>query len=484
MGWEEIRQEIESSKADVFGISSSFTPYHQEALEIARIIKEWDRRKVIIMGGAHVSSTPETVLQNPLIDYVVLGEGEIRLPLLLEQIEAGKKKGLEAIDGIGYRLNGEISVNPLRQFIPDLDTLPFPSRELFDPDRYRMKKKRSTMIITSRGCPHGCAYCSSHLVMGASFRTRSPKNIVKEMTECQNRYGIEIFDIEDDNFTFDRERARQLMALILATFGEGRLELSAMNGISFASLDGELLQSMKKAGFKTVNLSFVSVDSSIKERMGRPEGMTGFDQILKSAEQCGLHVVAYGIFGMPGQRMGEMVDTLIYLMGKRVLIGPSVYYPTPGTPLFERCKNDGILPSHPSQWRSTAFPIQTKEFDRLDLLTLFRLTRLINFIKGKMDEKEFDEGMTWKELSQVLKERKAGFKLERPYPLSPALCGKGDAVRWGDLLLLFFTQRAFFSLKKDPKGSMLAMEEQSSKRVLDYFFERAWRRPVLKSRHE
>ncbi len=259
------------------------------------------------------------------------------------------------------------------------------------------------------------------------------------------------------------------MALILATFGEGRLELSAMNGISFASLDRALLQSMEKVGFKTVNLSFVSVDSSVKERMGRPEAMTGFDRILNDAEQCGLHVTAYGIFGMPGQRIEEMVDTLIYLMGKRVLIGPSVYYPTPATPLFERCKKDGLLPPHPSQWRSTALPIQTKEFDRLDLLTLFRLTRIINFIKGKMDEKEFDEGMTWKDLSQVLKERKAG---------------KGGAVRWGDLLLLFFTQRAFFSLKKDPRGGMLAMEEQSSKRVLDYFFERAWGSPVLKSRNE
>ena len=198
------------------------------------------------------------------------------------------------------------------------------------------------------------------------------------------------------------------MSLIIKNFGEDRLELSAMNGVSFASLDEELLKLMKRAGFRTINLSFVSTSPLTKEKMGRPKPTTEFDKILKKAEQIGLQVIAYAIFGMPGQTIEEMVDTLIYLMGKKVLIGPSIYYPTPGTPLFERCKKEGILPSHLSQWRSSAFPLETKEFNRLDLLTLFRLARVINFIKGKMDEKELDEGMTWKELVAGVKRKKKG----------------------------------------------------------------------------
>src|SRR3972149_3379944 len=196
MGWEEIGQKIKDSKADIFGISSSFTPYHGEALEIAQIIKEWDRRKIVVIGGAHVSCDPEGVLQSPSGDYVVLGEGEVRFPLLLEQIGKGKAKNIERIDGIGYRKvgttrnrDGEIRINPLQSFIQDLDSLPQPARELLDLDRYRLRKKRSTMIITSRGCPHGCAYCSGHLVMGTSFRTRTPEAILEEMMECQEQYG-------------------------------------------------------------------------------------------------------------------------------------------------------------------------------------------------------------------------------------------------------------------------------------------------------
>jgi anaerobic magnesium-protoporphyrin IX monomethyl ester cyclase len=488
MDWDEIRQKIKDSKADVFGISSSFTPYHGEALEITRMIKEWDKNKMVIMGGPHASCDPEGVLKSPFVDYVILGEGEIRLPSLLYQIEKGKKGTAGESDGVGYRLNGEIHIDPLQTFIQDLDSLPHPARELLDLDRYRMKRKRSTMIITSRGCPHGCAYCSTHLVMGASFRTRSPESILQEMMECHERYDINIFDIEDDNFTFDQERAKQLMNLIIETFGEGNLELTAMNGVSFASLDRELLELMKKAGFKTINLSFVSTDPSFRERMGRPRTTSDFDKVMEDIEQTGLNIIAYAILGMPDQKIEDMVDTLIYLMGKRVLLGASVYYPTPGTPLFEKCQEMDTLPAHPSQWRSSAFPIETEGFDRLDIVTLFRLARVINFVKGKIDEKTLNEGMTWKEIFQVTKakaeaEAEVKIKSSTPCAMPYAPCNKGRDVTWMELLSSLFEERSFPSLRKDPGGRTTVVKEKSSKKVLDYFFEKAWERPILKSRH-
>jgi radical SAM superfamily enzyme YgiQ (UPF0313 family) len=132
-----------------------------------------------------------------------------------------------------------------------------------------------------------------------------------------------------------------------------------------------------------MNLSYVSIDPFIKRRMERPKALFDFNEILEETDRVGLHVIAYAIFGMPGQTVEEMADTLIYLMGKRVLIGPSVYYPTPGTPLFEKCKNGHILSTHPSQWRSSAFPIETEEFDRLDLVTLFRLPGSLILSKGR-----------------------------------------------------------------------------------------------------
>ncbi len=465
MGREEIGRRIEDAQADVFGISSSFTPYHGEAMEVARIVKQGDSKRIVVMGGAHVSGDPYGVLANPHVDYCVLGEGEHRFPLLLEQLEQGSIKGLKGIDGIGYRMDGAVRINPLEAFVQELDDLPHPARGLLALDRYRIKKQRATMLITSRGCPHGCAYCSTHLVMGTAFRGRSPEGIVREMRECRQRYGITAFDIEDDNFTFDKARAKRLLSLIVDTFGQGCLQLTAMNGVSFAALDGELLRLMQRAGFQEINLALVSVDPVIKEEMQRPQGMAGFDEIAAEATGAGLNVVAYAILGMPGQAIGEMVRTLIYLMGKRVLIGPSVYYPTPGTSLFQRCQQGDLLPSRISQWRSSAMPIETADFSRLDIATLLRLARVINFLKGRMDADELAEGMTWRELSQMLK---AQVKKKNP--------------GWSELLTLLINERCFFSLSFDPTGGSSISRLATSNRVLGHFFKDAWDAPILKSR--
>jgi hypothetical protein len=225
---------------------------------------------------------------------------------------------------------------------------------------------------------------------------------------------------------------------------------------------------MKRSGFKTINL-LCQYQSLTKEKMGRPKGTTEFDKIIEKSEQVNLNVIAYAILGMPGQTIEEMGDTLIYLMGKKVLIGPSVYYPTPNTPLFERCRKEGILPSHLCQWRSSAFPIETKEFSRLDLLTLFRLARVINFIKGKMDKKELEEGMTWGKLYQTLKEK---VKVE----------DEEYVMTWIDLISLLYEERSFFSMRKDFNRRPSISKMESSKKVLDYFFKKAWKRPILKSR--
>jgi radical SAM superfamily enzyme YgiQ (UPF0313 family) len=467
MDWEEIRKEIKKSGAEVFGISSSFTPYHGEALEVARMIKEWNEKKTVVMGGSHVSCDPEGVLKSPFVDYVILGEGEYRLAFLIDCLKDGKQDEIGLADGVGFRRNGEIHINRLQSFIPILDSVEPPERDLLDLDRYRINKKKSTMIITSRGCPHGCAYCSAHLVMGPSFRVRSPENILQEMIECSKKYGIEAFDIEDDNFTFDLNRAKRLIGLIIEKFGEGKLELSAMNGVSFASLDGELIQLMKKAGFHTLNLSYVSAASSTKKRMRRPQSVADFGSILKEAEKVGLNVVAYAILGIPGQTVEEMVDTLVYLMGERVLIGPSIYYPTPGTPLFKKCERDGILLPHPTQWRSSAFPVETKEFDCLDLATLFRLARAINFIKGRMNEGELEEGTIWEDLFRAVKDEV-----------------KTGTYTWADLLLMLVEERSFFSLRKNRKGKFSIQKEATSKKVMDWFFEKALGKPIMGSRND
>ncbi len=483
MGWEEIRQSMVQSDADVYGISSGFTPYHGEALTVADLVKAWDSRKIVIMGGAHVSADPEGVLQSPLVDYAVVGEGERRFPLLLKALE--KNGTVAAIDGVGSRHNGKITVSAADSFIDDLDALPYPARDLLDPDSYRAGKKRSTMIITSRGCPHRCAYCSAHRTMGTAFRARTPLHIIQEMKECRERYDIQSFDIEDDNFTYDQERAAELLRLIIRTFGEETLEMSAMNGISFASLNGELIDLMKRAGFKTINISLVSASASLRSAMGRPRGVAEFSTILDAAEKAGLNVVAYAILGMPGQTIEDMVDTVGYLVGRRVLIGPSIYYPVPGTALFDTCRKEGVLPRCTSQYRSSAVPIETGDFSRIDLITLFRLVRAVNFIKGKIDEKVLPEGIHLQDLLVLLRE-KTGIEnapaLHSAFGMPGRLSRNGEGHSWQDLLFLLLSERALFYLQKAADGSIIAARAAQSKRVIGHFLERMWLTPIRGSR--
>lgn len=463
MAWSEIKKRIIESKPDICGISSSFTPYHNEALKVAQIVKDFNAKNIVVMGGAHVCCDPRGVLKSPYIDYVILGEGEYRFPALIDIIRRGKTNELSEIDGLGYRENGEIKINPLKEFIKDLDSIPYPARELLQLNRYRINKKLYTMIITSRGCPHKCTYCSVHLIMGKRFRSRNPENIIKEIKECHEKFGIEIFDIEDDNFTYDRERSKRLMRFIIDTFGEERIELSAMNGVSFATLDKELIGLMKKAGFKSLNLSLVSSSPSIKEYVKRPYSILDFDQVIKESVDAGLRIISYAIFGIPGQRLEDMIDTLIYLMGKRVLIGPSIYYPVPGTLLFENCKQKGFLPDSLLKYRSTAFPIETEDFSRLDLVTIFRLTRMINFIKAKIEEGTLEDGITLRGIFNYLRSK---------LPV--------NEVSWIGLVFKVLEEGSFFSLRNDPEGKLVMTKEKSSERVLSYFFKKAWEKPILR----
>lgn len=474
LGWEEIRRRIDASGAQVFGIASSFTPYHREALQIARMVKEGSEKRLVVMGGAHASCDPEGVLKSPFVDYVVMGEGEERFSFLLEEVERGKGPKEMAIDGIGYREDGKIVLRPLSRFIEPLDRLPLPTRELLDLDRYRLGKKRLAMVLTSRGCPHRCAYCSSHRVMGSFFRARSPENVLQEMKDCRDRLGVECFDFEDDNLTFDRSRAKRLLEGIIKTFGERKLDLMAMNGVSFASLDGELIDLMRRAGFRSLNLSLVCADPPLQRRMGRPANAAAFDEVLKMTQRAGLQVTAYGIFGLPGQSLEGMVETLLHLMSRKVLIGPSIYYPTPGTALYSVCRDKGLLPADPIQWRSSAFPIETEAFDRLDLVTLFRLARAINFLKRQMDTGSLPEGMTWGDLAKVLEEDR------RRGPPSSVVSGLGPA--WQELLWSVLEERCFFGWRKGGKGEETFFRIPTSRKVLHLFFEKGWERPILGSR--
>ena len=135
-------------------------------------------------GGAHVNACPAQVLADPHVDFVVLGEGERTLPELVSALGDNRSAAISGICGVGYKTRGKLVVPEHGDLIEDIDALLLPARDLIDPARYTLGGKRVTMLITSRGCPYHCTFCSIFLTAGRQFRTRSISGIIHEMRLC------------------------------------------------------------------------------------------------------------------------------------------------------------------------------------------------------------------------------------------------------------------------------------------------------------
>ncbi|NUM69018.1 B12-binding domain-containing radical SAM protein [candidate division KSB1 bacterium] len=462
--WEDIRERIRRSGADVIGISSLFTPFYREALRVAALAKEIDRSRPVILGGAHVNACPAQVLADPNVDFILLGEGERTLPELVTALRDDRLAALAGLRGVGYKVNGSLR----------LPSLPLPARELIDAERYRLGRQRMTMLITSRGCPYHCTFCSIFLTAGRRFRVRSINSIIDEMKLCRERFGTGVFDIEDDNFTYDQKRASRLLAAIRAEFGPDQIELLAMNGISAANLSESLLAEMQAAGFRHLNLALVADAPARQRQLKRPGATFHFDRIVGRGAELGFRQVNYLILGLPGATILEMITAIIHLMERPVLIGPSVFYATPGTASYEQCRAAGLLTSPElALQRSSCFPVETPEFSRRDLVTLFRICRLLNFLKAQLAEQASATGKTalaWQELltlpPAVPAPPRAGELHTFAHKLTEAEIG-------GWLAAAAFRERIFLGLRllrRSTEGFCYQVyEEESSPQVLELF---------------
>jgi radical SAM superfamily enzyme YgiQ (UPF0313 family) len=475
--WEDIRQRIRCSGADIVGVSSLFTPFYREALKVAAIAKELDSQRPVILGGAHVNACPQQVLANPNVDYILLGEGEHTLPRLVSALMGDSYLALDAIPGVGYKVNGDFRMTGPGELIDDLDVLPLPARDLIDLDRYTLGGKRLTMLVTSRGCPYHCTFCSIFLTAGRQYRTRSVNRVIDEMKFCREKFATEIFDFEDDNFTFDQKRALAILSAIREEFGDEQLELLAMNGITAANISEPMVEVMKRAGFRALNLALVTSDRERQRATKRPGSTSHFDRVVQRAAEVGVEMVNYLILGLPGSTIAEMLDSIIFLMERPVLIGPSVFYATPGTESFRQCSEANLLTSSElALQRSTCFPVETQNFSRLDLVTLFRLCRFINFLKSQLDASaSFKNDFTLKELMWDSRLANQSPQINSTHTFSPRLT-ETEIGRW--LARALIAEAKFLGARLTRReaaggGTYQVFEEPSSRTVVGQFFEKA-----------
>jgi radical SAM superfamily enzyme YgiQ (UPF0313 family) len=393
--FETIADDVSREKPDLVGISSLFSAYHREVLRCAEAIKNRIRVPILV-GGSHVSAAPLTMLTHPQIDFVIRGEGERPLVEFLRAWMDGYE--WNQVPNLGFKAKREPVLNRMEANYP-IDEVPVPDVSDFSPCRYRWGKRPLSIIISSRGCPHGCTFCSTHLTFGTQYRPRSLDGVVQEVKQRYHE-GYRVFDFEDDNLAHDGQRMGDLCERLIGAFPSGDVQFLAMNGVSFLNLDEVLLRLMRRAGFIHLNLSLVSMTRTVCSRTKRPHGVEKFEDVVERAHRLGFNVVSYQILGLPHEPRESMIQTLAFLARLPVLVGASVFYLTPGSPIsanFPVLRDEDMVRS-----RLTAMAVETSHCARDDLYTLLVASRIINFLKGIRFE---DEVVTLSEALRVVRDR-------------------------------------------------------------------------------
>lgn len=346
----EILEYIKTFKPDVVGISCMFTSYFKNAHDIARIVKEYNKDILVVFGGAHASTFPELVMKDDNVDAVVVGEGEITICEVLERYNG--KKDFTGVKGLLHRMSGAVKREEPREFIENLDDVPFPARELLEKDleiiRQEIRKSKFLMrqplghILTSRGCPNDCYFCSVKLTWARKWRSRSARNVIDEIEFLKNKYGYREFHFVDDNSSVSKNRMHEICDELLRRNLD--VKLATPTGIAISTLDKEILAKMKKAGFYRLCFGIESGDPQtqkiIKKRLDLDKAMA----VIAEANKLGFWTSGTFIIGFPHETMKEIRNTIDF--AKTSNMDFAIIYlltPQPGTEVYDIFKQQGLI---------------------------------------------------------------------------------------------------------------------------------------------
>jgi anaerobic magnesium-protoporphyrin IX monomethyl ester cyclase len=348
----EIRRRIEEYRPDAIGISALFSTLEKRMLNIARIAKDVDPDIVVFCGGPHVSAFYQRLVRDPAVDYCVIGEGEEIACSLFRTMNAGQS--LESVGGLCYRRGGEVIVQPRGPYIQNMDEIPFPARHLVNQDVYfrvaltqglRLDGDtplRLTQMTTSRGCPFQCTYCGKNVTWGKGYRTRSTKNVLDEMEFLIEKYQIQRFAFQDDNFTADMARAAEICDGIVER--KFNITWEAHNGLGVNFLNPALLEKMKASGCVSFTIAVESATDATLRRVKKPNYIKLAPPIVKKAKELGIEVRGFFMIGFPGETLEEVRRTVDYAKNLNLAVSAfALVTPLPGTVLYRECVDAGMI---------------------------------------------------------------------------------------------------------------------------------------------
>ncbi|MBL7075661.1 cobalamin-dependent protein [candidate division KSB1 bacterium] len=296
---------IKEEKIEVVGMSVT-SPSRLIALNLASVIKRVNPQIKIIWGGPHPTLVGERILEyEPLIDFLILGEGEDNLPDLVNALEERDFKRLEKIGGLAFRRNGEIIRTHDNLSIQDLDIYPFTVYDQYI--KFAPQKSLTTVSITTvRGCPFYCNYCGSKVIYKSKSRMRSIENVIQEIKYLAEEHKIKRILFNDETFSFPLDRAK---ALLRALSGENiHLELECQT--RFDVVDNEFLKCFKQAGGRSIFFGMESGSERIRELMGKISYINNkVVEISQLVKKHGIRLGIHTMFGYPTETPEDIRKT-------------------------------------------------------------------------------------------------------------------------------------------------------------------------------
>lgn len=336
---------LKKFQPDICGISC-LTMNATNSLRISKLIKRWNPKCHVILGGPHPTFMPEKVLESQFVDYCVMGEGEKTFQSLVTALE--NNNPCESIEGIGYQTKGSIVLNE-RASALDIMRQPWPAYDLIPIKKYwtlkiyphsgRVKYPEYMTVMSSRACPYGCIYC--HNIFGKEFRARDPEDFVEEMVMLKKDYGVREFLIIDDVFNLKRERVFKICELINQKLPG--IAMAFPNGLRTDLLDKEMLSVLKKAGMYYFAAAIESGSPEIQKMIKKNLHYEKAFQAIDDASRMGIIVHGFFMMGFPGETE-EQLDMTIDFARKSSLNTASFFAVTayPNTELYEMIKQKGI----------------------------------------------------------------------------------------------------------------------------------------------
>ncbi len=342
-------EEIKRLKPDIVGYTV-MTTVLGVVVELARRVKEDLPCSLNIVGGPHITAMPvESLINYPFLDISVIGEGEYTL------LEIAQGRNLNEIKGIAYRQkDGEVVLNPPREGFIDVDKLPLPAKHLIDLAKYHHALFESygkplTTLLTSRGCPYQCTFCSSQVTFGRRIRFRNVESVMAEVDSLIEKYRIKAIEFRDDVFTVNKARVIKLSEEL------GKRKIAWIANARLDIIDDDMVKAMKEGGCKLLE---VGVESGSQKILDEYRKGIKIEQILKAFEifnRYKIDTLAFFIFGALSETAKTAQKTIdLAKKIKPTFVEFFILNPMPGSPAYKTALEKGMMKS--IDWTEVSSP--------------------------------------------------------------------------------------------------------------------------------